>query len=87
MDNLVEAMRHFVLVIQSKCKLLPYINLTLETFMPKTFKPGTPAPKSGQYENIKTGHEITGVRGKPLPPTPRPAQGYILVDQTKHKRK
>lgn len=54
--------------------------------MPKTFKPGTPAPKSGQYQNLKTGNEVTGVKGKPLPPTPRPAQDYALVDPTKHKR-
>ena len=25
-------------------------------------------------------------KGKPLPPTPRPGQGYKLVDPTKHKR-
>lgn len=54
--------------------------------MSKTFKPGTPAPKSGQYQNLKTGNEVTGVKGKPLPPTPHPAQDYALVDPTKHKR-
>lgn len=54
--------------------------------MTKTLKPGTPAPKSGQYQNPTTGNEVTGVRGKPLPPTPRPGQGYKLVDPTKHKR-
>jgi len=31
-------------------------------------KPGTPAPKSGQYLNPKTKTEVTGVKGKPLPP-------------------
>jgi hypothetical protein len=46
--------------------------------------PGTPAPKSGQYLNPKTNTEITGVAGKPLPPTPGKDQGYILVDPTKH---
>jgi hypothetical protein len=51
----------------------------------KTLKPGTPAPKSGQYQNPGTGTEVTGVKGKPLPPTPRPGQGYKLVDPTKHK--
>ena len=33
-------------------------------------KPGQPAPKSGQYEQVgpkggKTGHEITAVKGEP----------------------
>ena len=54
--------------------------------MSKTLKPGSPAPQSGQYQNPKTGYEVTGVQGKPLPPTPRPGQGYVLVDPTKHKR-
>jgi hypothetical protein len=54
--------------------------------MSKNLKPGTPAPRSGQYRNPGTGTEVTGVRGKPLPPTPRPGQGYTLVDPTKHKR-
>ena len=39
--------------------------------MSKTLKPGTPAPKSGQYKNPGTGNEVTGVKGKPLPPTAR----------------
>lgn len=54
--------------------------------MTKTLKPRTPAPKSGQYQNPGTGNEVTGVKGMPLPPTPRPGQGYKLVDPTKHKR-
>ncbi|MDR6861426.1 hypothetical protein [Variovorax guangxiensis] len=54
--------------------------------MSKTLKPGTPAPKSGQYQNPGTGNEVTGVKGKSLPPTPRPGQGYKLVDPTTHKR-
>jgi len=54
--------------------------------MSKMLKPGTPAPKSGQYQNPGTGNEVTGVKGKPLPPTPQPGQGYRLVDPTKHKR-
>jgi hypothetical protein len=53
--------------------------------MPQRLKPGTPAPTSGQYRNPSTGTEVTGVRGKPLPPTPEPRQGYVLVDPTKHK--
>lgn len=55
--------------------------------MAKTLKPGTPAPRSGQYRNPSTGTEVTGVRGKTLPPTPKPGQGYKLVDPTKHKGK
>jgi hypothetical protein len=54
--------------------------------MTKSLPPGTPAPKSGQYLNRGTGTEVTGVKGKPLPPTPRAGQGYTLVDATKHKR-
>ena len=55
-------------------------------------KPGTPAPKSGQYGVVgpKGGdlhREITSTEGKPLPPTPKPGQGYILNDPTKHKSK
>jgi len=50
-----------------------------------TFTPGTPAPRSGQYRNNTTGNEVTGTRGNPLPPTPRPRQTYTLVDPTKHK--
>jgi hypothetical protein len=55
--------------------------------MANTLKPGTPAPRSGQYRNNSTGTEVTGVRGKTLPPTPKPGQGYKLVDPTKHKGK
>jgi hypothetical protein len=57
-------------------------------FMAKnpTLPPGIPAPVSGQYQNTETGNEITGVKGKPLPPTSKPGGGYKLVDQTKHKK-
>lgn len=51
----------------------------------KVLKPGQPAPKSGQYLNVKTGTEVTVTKGEPLPPTPQPGQGYKLVDPTKHK--
>lgn len=47
--------------------------------------PGTPAPRSGQYRNNSTRTEVTGTRGNPLPPTPKPGQNYTLVDPTKHK--
>jgi hypothetical protein len=56
-----------------------------------TLKPGTPTPKSGQYERVgprggSTGLEVTSTRGNPLPPTQKPGQGYRLVDETKHKK-
>lgn len=50
-------------------------------------KPGTPAPKSGQYRNSGTKTEVTSVKSKPLPPTPKPGQDYVLVDPTKHKKR
>jgi len=57
---------------------------------PSIQKPGQITRKSGQYGVVgpmggKTGTEITSVEGKPLPPTPKPGQGYTLVDKTKHK--
>jgi hypothetical protein len=51
-----------------------------------THKPGTPAPKSGQYQQTGRKTEITAVKGKPLPPTSRPGGSWKLVDPTKHKR-
>uniref|UniRef100_UPI000A002715 hypothetical protein n=1 Tax=Citrifermentans bremense TaxID=60035 RepID=UPI000A002715 len=55
----------------------------------KTIKPGSKAPASGQYEIIgsrggHTGTERTVVRGEPLPPTPKPGQGYVIADRTKN---
>lgn len=52
--------------------------------------PGTPAPKSGQYQRVGPRGgiipgEITSTRGKPLPPSLAPGQGYRLVDPTKHR--
>lgn len=57
--------------------------------MKNTLKPGEITKKSGQYEIIgqrggKTGKEITSVKGKPLPPTPKTGSFYKLVDPTKH---
>lgn len=54
-------------------------------------KPGTPAPKSGQYgvrgpRGGDLGREITSTAGNPLPPTQKPGQSYTLVDPTKHKK-
>ena len=58
--------------------------------MPKEYKPGETAPRSGQYEIIgprggHTGKERTAVKGETLPPTPTPNSSYILVDRTKNK--
>jgi len=53
-------------------------------------KPGQKAPASGQYERVgprggRTGDEVTGVRGKPLPPTPTPGSTYRIADRTKNE--
>lgn len=55
------------------------------------YKPGQRPDQSGQYGVVgprggRTGTEVTGVAGKPLPPTERPGMGYVLVDPTKHKK-
>lgn len=60
--------------------------------MAKPLKPGTPAPRSGIYEQIgpgggHTGEEADSTRGKPLPPTHGPARGWKLVHAAKHKSK
>jgi hypothetical protein len=52
-------------------------------------KPGQKAPVSAQVEIVgprggRTGEERTTVRGNPLPPTPKPGQGYVVVDPTKN---
>ena len=55
----------------------------------KGLKPGEPAPESGQYrltgQRGEKGPEVPAVKGKPLPPTPKPGMTYNLVDRTKHK--
>jgi hypothetical protein len=53
-------------------------------------KPGNKAPNSGQYGEVgprggKTNKEITGVKGKKLPPTSKPGNGYVLNDPTNNK--
>lgn len=55
-------------------------------------KPGTPTPASGQYRPVGPrggsagNNEITSVVGKPLPPTGKPGQAWLLVDPTKHTK-
>jgi len=58
--------------------------------MTKKQKSGQIASISGQYAVVgprggKTGTEVTVVKGKPLPPTPKAKQCFVLVDKTKHK--
>ncbi|KAB2853657.1 MAG: hypothetical protein F9K46_18035 [Anaerolineae bacterium] len=53
-------------------------------------KPGQSAPWSGQYEIVgprggKTGVEITLVKGKVAPPSPKPNQTLVLVDPTNNQ--
>jgi hypothetical protein len=55
----------------------------------KNLKPGQPAPSSGQYPIIgprggNTGQERTAVRGRKLPPTPKPGQTYGKPDRTRN---
>ncbi len=51
--------------------------------------PGTPAPRSGQYQEIGPrggeGREVTVPRDHPLPPTTQPGSTYTLVDPTDNK--
>ena len=52
-------------------------------------KPGDKAKRSGQYEIVgprggKTGEERTIVKGKTVPPTPKPGQTFELTDPTKN---
>lgn len=60
--------------------------------MANRYKPGTPAPNSGQYVEIgpRGGNhgpnEITAIEGKPLPPTQTPGCTWQLVDATRHSR-
>jgi hypothetical protein len=58
---------------------------------PAILKPGVATPQSGQYAVVgprggKLGTEVTSIQGKPLPPTTKPGQGYVLVDATQHKK-
>jgi hypothetical protein len=53
-------------------------------------KPGQKSPASGQAVPVGSrgvigGNEVTVVKGKPLPPTPKPNQHYVNVDPTKNK--
>jgi len=56
----------------------------------KGLTPGTPAPRSGIYEQVgprggKNSEQATSTQGKPLPPTERPGSTWNLVDPAHHK--
>ena len=58
--------------------------------MRKGLPPGKPAPRSGIYEQVgrrggRTGEQADSTRGKPLPPTEKPGNTWVLVDTAKHK--
>ena len=52
-------------------------------------KPGDIARASGQYQAVgprgRKGHEVTVVKGEPLPPTQKAGETYRLVDRSKNK--
>ena len=55
----------------------------------KPLKPGTKATQSGQGEIVgprggRTGKEVTIVKGKTIPPTPKAGQTIVIVDPTKN---
>ena len=54
----------------------------------RTYKPGQPAPASAQVQIIGPrgglGPERTVIRGKPLPPTPKPGSSYRVVDPNRN---
>lgn len=48
-----------------------------------TIKPGQTVPNSGQYvpsTGNPKGNEVTLVKDKTAPPTPKPGQEWVLVD-------
>jgi len=50
-----------------------------------TVKTGEIVPKSGQYKPEGSKTEVTFVQGNKVPPTPKGATKFTLVDPTKHK--
>jgi hypothetical protein len=59
--------------------------------MKKEFKPGDRVETSGLYEIIgprggDTGKQVTSVKGKTFPPSPKAGETYRLADRAKHKR-
>ena len=65
---------------------------SIENKVTVRYRSGEKVTVSGQYEVVgprggKTGREVTAVKGKRLPPVPKPGQQYKLVDRTKHKKR
>jgi hypothetical protein len=55
------------------------------------YHPGDPAPVSGLYPRVgprggQTGEQVTVVQGRPLPPTPKPGEGYGKPTAAKHEK-
>ncbi|QIW22370.1 YjzC family protein [Bacillus thuringiensis] len=56
------------------------------------YKPGQKPEHSGQFQERGprggkvTNNEVTGIEGKPLPPTSKSGNQWVQVDKTKHKR-
>lgn len=60
--------------------------------MSKPLKPGMPAPQSGIYNTVgprggATGEQVVSTQHKPLPPTEKPGQGYVLTKPAHHQPK
>ena len=76
-----------VLVIEFKCLRSPQVSKMKHAT--KELKPGQKAPASGQYQEVgprgRLGHEVTVVKGEPLPPTTLAGSTYKLVDRSKNK--
>ena len=58
--------------------------------MEEKLHPGQPAPQAGRYEVVgqdgtPTGIVRRGLKGKPLPPTPRKGQGYVYVGRSSRR--
>ncbi|EKE27719.1 MAG: hypothetical protein ACD_3C00164G0001 [uncultured bacterium (gcode 4)] len=58
--------------------------------MAKNLNPWTPAPKSGQYQQVwprwwtANRPEVTVAKWERLPPTPEAGSTFTLVDPSKH---
>ena len=56
------------------------------------YRPGQTGAPSGVYDTvgprggIRPDNEVSHTKGKPLPPTAQPGEGYRLQDAAKHKR-
>ena len=58
--------------------------------MSNILKPGQPAPKSGIYNEVgprggATGEQVVSTHNKPLPPTAKPGQGYVISRPAHHQ--